>query len=62
MSRQMTTLEAQIEQAHTGTIPAFTYYDPEVYQLELEHLFARSWHLAGPEHKVAKPRELEVVF
>ena len=24
-------------------------------QLELEHLFARSWHLAGPECKVAKP-------
>ena len=49
------TLKTDHNSVESMSIPAFTYYSPKVYQLELEHLFARAWHLAGPVHKVANP-------
>lgn len=37
------------------TIPAYTYYDPAVYELELQHLFRHTWYLAGPLAQLADP-------
>ena len=37
------------------TIPAYTYYDPAVYELELQHLFQHAWYLAGPLEQLAEP-------
>ena len=36
------------------TIPAYTYYDPAVYELELQHLFQHAWYLAGPLEQLAE--------
>src|SRR5687768_3299817 len=28
------------------TIPAHWYHDPEIYKLELDHIFSKNWHFA----------------
>jgi phenylpropionate dioxygenase-like ring-hydroxylating dioxygenase large terminal subunit len=42
------------------TFPARWYSDPAVYELELELIFARSWQLVGPLHRVAGPGDFMV--
>jgi phenylpropionate dioxygenase-like ring-hydroxylating dioxygenase large terminal subunit len=37
------------------TIPARWYADPEIYRLEFERIFQKSWVLVGPESKIANP-------
>ena len=38
-----------------GEIPMFVYTDPEVYQLELRKVFARSWNFLAHESEVPEP-------
>jgi phenylpropionate dioxygenase-like ring-hydroxylating dioxygenase large terminal subunit len=42
------------------TFPARWYSDPAVFDVELEHVFARSWQLVAPEHVVARPGDHHV--
>lgn len=37
------------------TLPASWYRDPEVFQRERRHIFARNWHLIGRSEQLAKP-------
>lgn len=37
------------------TFPARWYSDPAIYEVELDHVFTKSWQLVGPLHKLAKP-------
>ena len=39
----------------TDTLPAAWYRDPEVFQKERRHIFARHWHLIGRSEQLAKP-------
>lgn len=41
--------------ANNMTFPARWYSDPRIYELELAHIFTRSWQLAGPLHKLERP-------
>ena len=51
-----TEIEAAL--ARNLTFPARWYSDPAVYDLELEHVFTRSWQLAAPAHTVARPGDV----
>jgi phenylpropionate dioxygenase-like ring-hydroxylating dioxygenase large terminal subunit len=42
------------------TFPARWYSDPAIYELELEHVFTKSWQLVGHESLVAKPGDHHV--
>jgi phenylpropionate dioxygenase-like ring-hydroxylating dioxygenase large terminal subunit len=37
------------------TLPAAWYSDPQIFRLEQEGIFARSWHYAGPLEQAAEP-------
>ena len=37
------------------TLPARAYVDREVFDAELDHVFARSWIFVCPERVVAEP-------
>ena len=41
--------------AANRTFPARWYSDPKIYDFELEHIFTRTWQLAGPLHKLEQP-------
>src|ERR1700758_2595495 len=41
--------------ANNWTFPARWYSDPEIYALELEGIFSRSWQYAGPLCKLPQP-------
>ena len=41
--------------ARNLTFPARWYSDPAVYDLELEHVFTRSWQLAAPAPRSPVP-------
>jgi choline monooxygenase len=43
-----------------ATLPAEFYYAPEVYELEQEKIFGRSWHFACHESAVARPGDYAV--
>lgn len=43
-----------------ATLPASFYYAPEMYALEQEKIFARSWQYACHESAVAKPGDYAV--
>lgn len=38
-----------------GRIPMFVYTDPDVYRLELERLFARTWQFVAHESEIPEP-------
>lgn len=46
--------------AQNMTFPARWYSDPAIYQFELERIFTRTWQLAGPLRRVAKPGDVMV--
>ena len=37
------------------TFPARWYSDPAIYDVELEHVFARSWQLVAKEERIPNP-------
>ena len=41
--------------ANNWTFPARWYSDPDIYGLELDGIFSRSWQYAGPLSKLAQP-------
>ena len=42
------------------TFPARWYSDPAIYDVELEHIFARSWQLVAHESRIARPGDHHV--
>ena len=45
-----------IDPAHSFTLPARFYLSPEIYNLEKEAIFYKTWHYAGHVSQVAEPR------
>ncbi len=41
--------------AHSYTLPASYYTDPEIFELEKERIFFRTWQYVGHKSQVAKP-------
>ena len=41
-----------VEQIRTGMIPAHVYSDPEVFELERERLFGRTWVFLAHDSEV----------
>jgi len=48
-------LEIEAALAAGKTFPARWYSDAAIYELELEHIFTRTWHVAGPLERLRKP-------
>jgi choline monooxygenase len=42
------------------TLPFSWYSDPAIYELELQAIFRRGWHYAGPAAQVSKPTDIMV--
>jgi choline monooxygenase len=42
------------------TLPHGWYYDPDVFELELEHIFRRGWQYAGPCDQISSPNDIMV--
>jgi phthalate 3,4-dioxygenase subunit alpha len=49
-----------VEQVRGGMIPAHVYADPEVFALERDRLFARSWVFLAHESEIADPGDYVV--
>lgn len=54
-------IESEVRPAE-GRIPAFVYAHPEIYELELARVFARSWLFLAHESEVANPGDYVTRF
>ena len=56
----MTTV-ARSESLFLSTLPGKYYYDPAIYELELERIFSSMWVCAGRANSLRKPGVYQVV-
>ena len=56
----MLDLAAVVEQVRRGMVPAHVYADPEIFALERDRLFARSWVFLAHESEIPDPGDYVV--
>src|SRR6204780_5135493 len=56
----MLDLAAVVEQVRRGMVPAHVYGDPEIFALERDRLFARSWVFMAHESEIPDPGDYVV--
>ena len=50
-----------LESSFPSTLPGRYYYDPTIYQLEMEHIFSQMWVCVGRAEAIAEPGAYQVV-